>query len=201
MEYYFSVKENRKIEIKIKNSRFICYLQYAETFKQVKHFISEISDLHKNANHNCWAYILGDKGDTFHSSDAGEPSGTAGKPMLHTLQKHKMTNIVCVVTRYFGGTKLGIRGLIDAYSESVETCILVNKLNKIVKLSSFYISTTYDFFEILKHRLSSFDFHIAIKDIEYTADIKFSIEFETHYLEDIQKYLTEIENSGKLIIE
>ena len=74
MNYFYSVEKDRKVETKIKRSIFIAHLHYAQTMKEAKKFISQISAEHKTANHNCWAYIVGEKGETFHCSDAGEPS-------------------------------------------------------------------------------------------------------------------------------
>src|SRR5687768_10618077 len=111
---FFIIDRDFEAEVKIKNSVFICHLRPAQTVEEAKAFISEISGQYKDATHNCWAYITGKNGDIFHSSDAGEPAGTAGKPILNTLNKYRLTNISAVVTRYYGGVKLGVRGLIDA---------------------------------------------------------------------------------------
>lgn len=89
---YYTIKEKRSCEIKIRRSRFICHMCPAKSLEKAKSFISTVSREHPKANHNCWAYIIGDTGDLFHSSDAGEPSGTAGKPMLNTLKKYDMTH-------------------------------------------------------------------------------------------------------------
>ncbi|MCK4501057.1 YigZ family protein [Candidatus Babeliales bacterium] len=169
-----------------------------ETMKEAKDYISKIAAKNKTANHNCWAYIVGDRGETFHSSDAGEPSGTAGLPILNTLKKHNMTNIVAVVTRYFGGVKLGIRGLIDAYGESVENAIAKSPLKKLVKTSEFNIITTYDFWKILKHKITNMG--ATISDIEYSDKIKLKITIEDHDKKNLEKYLKEMERAGKLII-
>jgi uncharacterized YigZ family protein len=197
MEYYYSIEKDRRTETKIKRSTFIANLHFVDSMKEAKDYISKITAEHKTANHNCWAYIIGEKGETFHSSDAGEPSGTAGLPMLNTLKKHNMTNIVAVVTRYFGGVKLGIRGLIDAYSQSVENAIAESPLKKLVKTSEFNITTTYDFGEILKHKITNMG--ATISDIEYSEKIKLKITIEDHDKEVLEKYLKEMERAGKII--
>lgn len=198
MEYFYSVKKDRKVEIKIKRSIFIAHLSYVETIQQAKDFISEISAEHKTANHNCWAYIVGEKGETFHSSDAGEPSGTAGQPMLNALKKHEMTNVAAVVTRYFGGVKLGIRGLIEAYGQSVEEAINSKPLKKLIKYEEYNISTTYDFAEILKHRITNMNADIL--KVEYTAEVKMQIQIEEHLKEELEHYLNEMNKAGKITI-
>ena len=198
MNYFYSIEKDRKVETKIKRSTFIAHLHFVETMKEAKDYISKIAAEHKTANHNCWAYIVGEKGETFHSSDAGEPSGTAGLPMLNALKKHNMTNTVAVVTRYFGGVKLGIRGLIDAYGENVENVIEKSPLKKLVKTSEFNITTTYDFGEILKHKIKNMG--ATISDIEYSDMIKLKISIEDHDKEELEKYLKEMERAGKIIV-
>lgn len=196
MKYYFSVANDREKEMKIKRSIFIAHLHYVETMQQAKKYITKIANEHKTANHNCWAYIVGEKGETFHSSDAGEPSGTAGQPILNTLKKNEMTNIVAVVTRYFGGVKLGIRGLIEAYGGVVTAAVELSPLKKLVKLSYYKISCGYDFAEQLKYQVEKLD--AKIENIEYAADVTISISIEDHLKEDLERFLVELEKTGKL---
>lgn len=198
MKYYYSVTKDRVKELKIKRSVFIAHLHYVQTMQEAKEYISTIVDEHKTANHNCWAYIVGEKGETFHSSDAGEPSGTAGQPMLNALKKHEMTNIVAVVTRYFGGVKLGIRGLIEAYGETVEAAIELTPLKKLIKLSSNKITCGYDLAKQLKYKIEQLNAEIS--NVEYTADVTISISIEEHLKDDLEKYLIELEKAGKLKI-
>ena len=198
MKYYYSVSKDRRQEVKIKRSNFIIHLHYVKTMQEAKEFISKIADEHKTANHNCWAYIVGEKGETFHSSDAGEPSGTAGQPMLNALKKHDMTNIVAVVTRYFGGVKLGIRGLINVYGETVEAAIEISPLKKLIKIYSFKISCGYDLAEQLKYKIEQLN--AEVKNVDYTADVTISISIEEHIKDDLEKYLIELEKAGKLKI-
>lgn len=198
MEYFYSVNQDRHVEIKIKRSTFIAHLHYVETMQEAKEFISKISAEHKTANHNCWAYIVGDRGQTFHSSDAGEPSGSAGQPMLNALKKNSMTNIVAVVTRYFGGVKLGIRGLIEVYGESVENAIESAPLKKLVKYQDYKITTTYDFAETLKHRILNMNAEII--DTEYIAEVALHARIEEHEKSELENYLKELEKAGKIKI-
>lgn len=113
----------RMAELKIKRSIFIGRLCFADSAEAAKAFITRISRENKTVSHNCWAYVVREKADVYHSSDAGEPSGTAGKPMLNALFAHDMTQVAVVVTRYYGGVKLGVRGLIQAYFDTVTAAI------------------------------------------------------------------------------
>ena len=109
-----------KYELKIKKSLFIGHLKYVNDLESARDFIREIKKQHKQANHNCFAYVIG---DNFYSSDDREPSGSAGRPILNMIRRHNLTNVVIVVTRYFGGVELGIRGLIEAYGNVAEGTI------------------------------------------------------------------------------
>lgn len=123
MKEFKTIKEDGSIEIEIKKSRFICYLKRVQTEEDARNFITSIKKEHHKANHNCSAFILGERAEIKRSSDDGEPSGTAGVPMLTVLENHDLTNLVAVVTRYFGGIKLGAGGLIRAYAGAVAEAI------------------------------------------------------------------------------
>jgi len=115
-----AIEKQMKYEIKIKKSLFIGYLKHVNDAEAARNFIREIKKLHKQANHNCSAYIVG---NICFSSDDREPRGSAGRPILNMLRRYEMTNVVLVVTRYFGGVELGIRGLIEAYGKVAEETI------------------------------------------------------------------------------
>lgn len=111
------------VELEIKRSQFLTRLRRVDTDEAARAVIDERRQTHWNATHNCTAYILTPDGRNARSSDDGEPAGTAGVPMLTTLQHNQLTNVVAVVTRYFGGIKLGGGGLIRAYSDAVQEAI------------------------------------------------------------------------------
>ena len=116
------------VEEEIKKSRFICHLKRISREEEGREYIAQIKKQHHKANHSCSAIIVGDDGQIKRSSDDGEPSGTAGVPMLTVLEKQGLTNVVAVVTRYFGGIKLGAGGLVRAYSESVLEAIEASEI-------------------------------------------------------------------------
>jgi len=120
---YLTIARNGLVEIEIKKSRFLTHLKRVKTEEEAKDFINEIKKEHWRSNHNCSAFILGQNMEIQRSSDDGEPSGTAGVPMLEVLKKNNLIDVVVVVTRYFGGVKLGAGGLIRAYSGSVSHAI------------------------------------------------------------------------------
>ncbi len=186
----------RMVEIKIRRSTFICSLSYASSMEKAKGFISQVSRQHSTATHNCWAYIIGAAGEIFHSSDAGEPSGTAGKPMLNTLNKYRMTCTAAVVTRYFGGVKLGIRGLIDAYSRSVEAAVEAAPLVRLVPTCSFQVDLPYDFNDIFLQQIKAF--FPRIKHTAYMEVITHFMEVDEFFFRDVEKMLMEYQAQGKL---
>lgn len=196
MSYFYSVNEDVRHEIKIKRSRFICNLHYCDTLNAAKEYIQQISKEYQTANHNCWAYIVGENGENAHSSDAGEPAGSAGKPMLNVLKKHEMTNIVTVVTRYFGGVKLGIRGLIDAYGLAVEEAVTLYPLKKLVNYCHYIVRTKYDFIEKFKYDIN--ELSAEINQIEYAADIDVTIMIEDVMANDLENYLQEMSGKKKI---
>ena len=115
-DLYFEPGGNTSYESNIKRSRFIANVVPCRDEITAKERLKEFCALYKQANHNCWAYILGTQQLAEHSSDAGEPAGTAGRPILGEIKRSGLINALVVVTRYFGGIKLGTRGLIEAYS-------------------------------------------------------------------------------------
>lgn len=127
----YRLKEDHETEIEIKKSRFITYLHAAYDEQDAKAFILSIKKLHPNATHHCYAFLIGEQDELQRSNDDGEPSGTAGVPMLECLSHRHMQDIVAVTVRYFGGIKLGAGGLIRAYSKSVahalDTAVLTRK--------------------------------------------------------------------------
>lgn len=118
-----TIKQDGVVEDEIKKSRFICHIKRVTTEEEARDFITSIKKEHHKATHNCSAFIIGEKGEIKRTSDDGEPSGTAGIPMLGVLENHQLTNLCAVVTRYFGGIKLGAGGLIRAYAGSAALAI------------------------------------------------------------------------------
>lgn len=118
MHIYKTTAENGTASYEIQKSRFIAYTSHVETEAEAKDFVTAIKKKHFDARHNCSAWVLGADSSQQKSNDDGEPGGTAGNPILEAIKQHGLTNVVVVVTRYFGGIKLGAGGLIRAYSHT-----------------------------------------------------------------------------------
>jgi uncharacterized YigZ family protein len=160
----------------IKRSKFIATVAHASTEEDAKTFISTIKNEFPDATHNCWAYVAGPPGDTARVgiSDDGEPHGTAGKPILSVLLHSDIGEIVAVVSRYFGGTKLGTGGLVRAYSGSVKNALAGLSVKE--KRDDISLTVILDYSKItgVKQMIESFNSEIIEK--KYQADVSFKIE-------------------------
>lgn len=187
---YYTIQQDGSAEIEIKKSRFICSMKRVETEDEAKAFIQALKKEHWKANHNCSAFIIGDQGEIQRSSDDGEPSGTAGIPMLEVLKKNELINVVAVVTRYFGGTKLGAGGLIRAYSHSVsealhEIGIVQGRLQK-----ELTITIQYPLLGKLQNFLEAQE--ITVKDTLYTELIQVICMVDEAEIDDFQAKIVDL---------
>ncbi len=177
MDNFITISNNIENEITVKKSKFICNLIKIETQQEAEEQIKIIKKKYYDARHNCVAYRVQENDGIFEkASDDGEPSGTAGGPMLNILQKNNLCNVLVVVTRYFGGVLLGTGGLVRAYSESTLNAIdLANKIEKCIGLE-FQVTLDYNNFESFKYYCRKN--RINIINIEYTDIIICKIQLE-----------------------
>ncbi len=154
-----------------KKSRFIGRVWPVETEEQALAKIAEMKKQHYDATHNCWAYVIRDGAVRF--SDDGEPGGTAGMPMVQVLQKEQLFNVVCVVTRYFGGTLLGAGGLVRAYTKGAK--IAVDAAGKSMKRvwSVIYLPCPYSFYERVKLEIAAYEG--VVRDTQFAAEVELEI--------------------------
>lgn len=176
-------------EITEKKSRFIASLAPAESEQEALDFIQQCRKTYRDARHNCSAYIIGTDGRIKHSSDDGEPSGTAGKPMLALLESNGLYNVIAVVTRYFGGILLGTGGLVRAYSKALETCISSAELKSMFYGSKIKIEASYAAAGKLQYMFANKN--ITILSSDYTDKVSFQIivpsEAEASIIRDISE--------------
>ena len=154
-----------------KKSRFIGRVWLVETEEEALEKIQQMKKQHYDATHNCWAYVIRDGAVRF--SDDGEPGGTAGMPMVQVLQREGLFNVVCVVTRYFGGTLLGAGGLVRAYTKGAK--IAVDAAGKSMKRvwSVLYVPCPYTYYERLKLEVDAFEG--IIRDTQFGAEVELEI--------------------------
>ena len=138
-----TIKDDGQVQEEIKKSRFICHAKRVYSEEEARAFITAIKKEHYKATHNCSAFIIGERSEIKRTSDDGEPSGTAGVPMLGGLENHNLTNVCVVVTRYFGGIKLGAGGLIRAYAGSVALAVKEIGIVEIKEQAGIQIQMSY----------------------------------------------------------
>ncbi len=171
-DYYLTIQETSRTEIKIKGSRFIGTISPVVNKVNAEEILIEIRKQFHKATHNCFAYRI--NAQEFRYSDDGEPSGTAGRPILSMIDKHQLQRVVLVVTRYFGGTKLGTGGLIRAYSQSAELVIFkanISKKYNYIKLIIEYPFEMVNTVHQLGHR-----YHARIKETATTGGMQGNLE-------------------------
>jgi uncharacterized YigZ family protein len=122
-DFYYTIEQEVVAEFKDRGSKFLAYVEPVNTIEQFKLKLQQLKELHPKANHHCFAYRIGADGATFRVSDDGEPSGSAGRPILGQIDSKQLTNVAVIVVRYFGGTLLGVPGLINAYKTSTSLAL------------------------------------------------------------------------------
>ena len=184
----FTIVKDFRQEIVIEKSRFICTLKKVQNEAEAQEFIKAIKKEYWDATHNCSAYIIDEMAQR--SSDDGEPSGTAGLPMLEVLRKNKLTNTAAVVTRYFGGIKLGAGGLVRAYTNSVAEAVRAAGIAQKVLVSRF--SFVYDLNEVGKILNILYQQQLfEIADVEYGLQAKVILKMKDSDKETAEAWLTE----------
>lgn len=204
MEEFVTIKENVQTEITEKKSKFIANLFYIENVKEAEKLIKQTKKKYHDAKHNCIAYRVIDKSQMIEkSSDDGEPSGTAGQPMLSILQKNNLSNILVIVTRYFGGILLGTGGLVRAYSNSLLSAI--EKSEKEIKCLGQEILVELDYNEFENFKYYCKKNGINIIKVEYQEYIECIISLEFHkkekLMEDYERKNIVIKNIKELSIK
>ena len=183
---YFSVLDYSEAEQVVEKSRFITYTKPVYDENQAAEFIARIKKLNYDASHNVSAYVIGESSDIKRYSDDGEPSGTAGMPMLDVMLKKGITNTCVVITRYFGGIKLGTGGLVRTYTESTKMGLEASKIVEYREMRCYSITCTYDLAPKIQYRLKGSD--VIIKDTEYLEKVRFLV----YVKEDEMKILDEL---------
>ncbi|MCC4439522.1 YigZ family protein [Limosilactobacillus reuteri] len=186
-EPYLTIAKNTTYEQTIKKSRFICSIARVSSDEEAQQFIASIQAANKKATHNCFAYMIGDNDQIQRESDNGEPSGTAGIPILESLKLAKIHNVVAVVTRYFGGIKLGAGGLIRAYSNTTTEAIHQAGLVQRIKQAILKITVTYALHDLLLYYLKENNLEVASE--EYGVNVETSIYVNETDLKDIKEKL------------
>ena len=192
-----TIKEDGQVQEEIKKSRFICHAKRVYSEAEARDFITAIKKEHYKATHNCSAFIVGERSEIKRTSDDGEPSGTAGVPMLGVLENHNLTNVCVVVTRYFGGIKLGAGGLIRAYAGSVALAVKEIGIIEIKEQAGIAIQMSYAQYQEYGNFLR--EHNLMELETTFTDQIDTIIYVDKEEKENIKSALVEFFN-GKVTL-
>lgn len=178
----------------IQKSKFITHLRHIETEEEAREFIQAMKKKYFDARHNCSAYVLGEGADKQKSNDDGEPGGTAGNPILEAIKKNELTNIVVVVTRYFGGIKLGAGGLIRAYSHAAVLGIEAAAILAMTPFQQLAVTVSYDMLAAVEHWMRQNK--IRSQEADYAENVTLHLLIPPEAMEAVQTELTDL-TSGR----
>ena len=194
-EYYIPTKTS-ETELVEKRSRFLGHVWHVESEAEARARIEETRKKHYDARHNCWCYRLKDGAERY--SDDGEPQGTAGQPMLNVFQREGVVDVVCVVTRYFGGVLLGAGGLTRAYTKGAKDALDAVGISTMSLWTLWDVPCTYPLFERVKLEITACGG--VVRDTAYGADIRLRAAFPAGGAEQFVPRLTEL-SAGSLAME
>lgn len=194
---YITIRQYGEDEFIEKKSQFIGYAKRCESEEEAKAFVTEIKNKHKQATHNCWAYVVGKNMGIQRYSDDGEPQGTAGIPILEVMKKSNVTDCAIVVTRYFGGIMLGAGGLTRAYTKGASIALKAGGVVEKVEGVNVSLEMDYDMIGKVQYMCAQNNWHI--EDTEYTDKVVVHILAELSVADEIEKSAIEASN-GKVSI-
>lgn len=192
---YRTIAGGAEVRLKVKDSKFIASASPSITKTQAEEFVAGLRKLHHDATHNCYAYRCGADGSTYRFNDDGEPGGAAGKPILAAIDKFGLTDIVVVVTRYFGGTKLGVGGLRRAYSDAAEQALASASLITKYAVEELRVSFPHSHIGNVMHAASRCG--AKIMDTQYDEEVHIVLEIRRSKSADLRSLLMN-QTSGNL---
>lgn len=178
-----------KAEYEINKSKFIAHVKYVEEEESAKEFLQQLKKKYYDATHNCSAWVLGVNGDKQKSNDDGEPGGTAGNPILETIKKNELTNVMVIVTRYFGGIKLGAGGLIRAYSHTAALGISASKVVTMTPMQRLSITINYNLLASVENWIRNKN--ISVENKDYSENVTLTLLLLP---EEVDNRLTELKD-------
>ena len=186
MDTYFTIAATSLGEFKEKGSKFLAYAYFVSNESDIKEKLDLLKKEHFKATHHCYAYRLGTDGKNYRANDDGEPSGTAGRPILGQIDSFGLTNLLIVVVRYYGGTKLGTSGLINAYRESAKEALSnAEKIDKIIE-SQLDFSVPYLKMNEVMQFLKQYEIELVTNDYS-DESINFSVSVRKKLLESLKE--------------
>ena len=196
MTEYYIPTASAEAELVEKRSRFIGQVKPVETEEEARAFVEQVKKKHYDARHNCWCYRLRDGGVERYSDD-GEPQGTAGQPMLNVFQREEVTNVVCVVTRYFGGVLLGAGGLVRAYTQSAKDALDAAGISVVRRWVEAAVPCPYSFFDRVRLEVEAHGG--VLGETEYAADVTVHALLPEGQVEAFSARMTELTAGGTAV--
>ncbi|MEC8645551.1 MAG: YigZ family protein [Candidatus Latescibacterota bacterium] len=188
-----------EVELRFKNSRFIGCVGQAKSVEEAKAFIAVVRDRYPDASHHCYAFAAGYGATVTHGmSDDGEPSGTAGRPMLAVVQGADIGDVVVVATRYFGGTKLGTGGLVKAYTETAQAALAAVPVERKVETELLSINLGYDSYAPCRKRIE--ELGGLVENEAFETSVVLQVRAEIKIVDDMRRALADM-TAGRALVE
>ncbi|NLO89748.1 MAG: YigZ family protein [Clostridia bacterium] len=197
MKTFKSVKDRVQAEIIIKKSRFIAHVFPADSEEEAKNYLTEIKEEYKDATHNVFAWQVGVEKILQRCGDDGEPSGTAGRPILEVIKQRELTNVLIVVTRYFGGIKLGAGGLIRAYSQAARAGLDKAEITEKTLHDIYRVSVDYPLWSQLSREMEKWG---KIKEVNYTQNVEAKVFVLSSLSGDFEKSIADL-TAGNAVLK
>ena len=195
---YNEITQNAEASLRERGSKFLAYSYIVYNELEVKKHLNELKSKYPDATHHCYAYVIGQGGEAQRANDDGEPSNSAGRPILRAILSKQLTNVLVVVVRYFGGTLLGIPGLIESYGAAA--AMVLNESGKVEKMmeEQFFMTTDFQHEQEI-HRILN-QFQVRILNREYTEEVIYTIAIRKNQVMQFEKiandsYLVDVKNN------
>ena len=192
MKSYRTIKGTAEAAYEIQKSRFLTHVSHAASEEEARAFVAEMKKKYYDARHNCWCYIIKDGAERY--SDDGEPQGTAGIPMLEVFRREGVCNVVCVVTRYFGGILLGAGGLLRAYTKSAKDALDAAGISVVRRWVETAFDCSYAAAEKLKQEITAFGGIVA--GLDYGAAVTIHAYIPEESAEDFKARIFDVSAGG-----
>jgi uncharacterized YigZ family protein len=191
-DFYYAIDKPGSAEYKDRGSKFLAYASPIKNTNDFKDRLNEIKKEHPKATHHCFAYRLGTDGNNFRASDDGEPSGTAGRPILGQIDSRGLTNTLVIVARYFGGTLLGVPGLINAYKSAAALALQMTPAVQKIKEEEYYLQFDYTQMNEIMTIVKQHNCRVTEQELQLFCKIKIAVP--KNRLQEVRYKLDELRN-------
>ncbi len=191
-DFYYTIDKPGSAEYKDRGSKFIAYASHIKNTNDFKDRLNEIKKGHPKATHHCFAYRIGTDGNNFRASDDGEPSGTAGRPILGQIDSRGLTDTLVIVVRYFGGTLLGVPGLVNAYKSAAALALQMTPAVQKIKEAEYYLQFDYTQMNEIMTIVKQYNCRVREQELQLFCKIKIAVP--KNRLQEVRYKLDELRN-------